>query len=179
MNTKFVRSEHLLWMIPILYGIVVYITSYTDIVMSFYEGAYFLITFPQLVTAFLVILTIPFILHWELRDRNLRDQVISWSHILLSTGIVVTILFIYSFTLPINVNWVYYTGVLPAVQKWAYYNSIAIILMKGFISLQIVYCAYAGIKLVLAIRAQKQNTQFAEDHIYYEDQEKMGTQMIA
>ncbi|MEN9598554.1 MAG: hypothetical protein RL596_865 [Bacteroidota bacterium] len=179
MNTKLVRSEHLLWMTPILYGIVVYITSYTDIVMSFYNGAYILVTFPQLITAFLVFLIIPFILHWELRDRNLRDLVISWAHILLSVGMVVAILFIYSFTLPINVKWIHYTGELPAVQKWAYYNSIAIIIMKGFISLQIIYSIYATTKLVLSIRAQKRDDLLIDEDLYFDKHEEMGTQMIA
>ncbi|MFT2612698.1 hypothetical protein, partial [Escherichia coli] len=74
--------------------------------MSFYSGAYILVTFHQLILAFLIFLILPFILQWELRDRDLRDRIISWAHILLSTGIVVAVLFIYSFTLPINVNWV-------------------------------------------------------------------------
>lgn len=78
MNSKFIRSEHLLWMIPIIYGIIVYFTSYTEIVMSFYSGAYILVTFPQLIFAFLIFLILPFILQWELRDRDLRDRIIAW-----------------------------------------------------------------------------------------------------
>jgi len=179
MNSKFIRSEHLLWMIPIIYGIIVYFTSYTEIVMSFYSGAYILVTFPQLIFAFLIFLILPFILQWELRDRDLRDRIIAWSHILLSTGIIVAVLFIYSFTLPINVNWVYYTGTLPAVQKWTYYNNMAILLIKCFLYIQVIYCTYGVAKWVLFARAQRNMDQYHEDNLYFEEREKINSQIIA
>jgi hypothetical protein len=179
MNSKFTRSEHLLWMIPIIYGVVVYFTSYTDIVMSFYAGAYILVTFPQLITGFLISLILPFILQWELRDHQLRDKIISWSHILLSIGIVVAVLFIYSFTLPININWVFNSGTLPAVQKWIYYNNMAVLLIKCFLSIQLIYCTYGVVKWVVYVRAQKDVERFNEDDLYFEQPDNMGTQMIA
>ncbi|WP_421020017.1 hypothetical protein, partial [Klebsiella pneumoniae] len=70
-------------------------------------------------------------------------------------------------------------GTLPAVQKWTYYNNMAILLIKCFLFIQVIYCTYGVAKWVLFARAQRNMDQYNQDNLYFEDQERMGSQMIA
>lgn len=156
MFDKIIRSENLLWIVPTLYGIIACITSYNDVAMIFFDNSYLLLSFPAVVGVLLVTLVIPYFIHLLLREIGDRKFVLAWAHIAISVVLSIAILFIYSYSLPINIKWRFHVGELPAYKKWLYYNLVAINIIKIFIATQSIFTAYG---LGLFIRSYFMNTK--------------------
>lgn len=166
MSEKLLRSENLLWIVPIVYGIIAYFTSYSDVAMMFFDNSYILLSFPSLVGVLLAILIVPYMTHLMLREMEERKFIIEWAHIAISIVMAVAILFIYSYSLPINIKWRYYVGELPAYKKWSYYNIVAINIIQTFIIVQILYVSYGIITLINHFYLQiRQQNNFAANNL--------------
>jgi hypothetical protein len=148
MIRKFMHAEHLLWMTPIIYGIITYFFAPTAVSMTFVLNGYLIMGFPQITTGLLLLLFLPFMLHVWLRDYNLRHFTFCWSHVFASVAMVVAILFILGHNLPVNVEWRYRGGELPAMNRWDYLNQAVKVIVQVFVLTQLVFSAYAGIVLV-------------------------------
>ncbi len=149
MTAKLSRAEHMLWIVPILYGSMAYFSSYSEVIMMYYNNVFYLLGFFSATIIFLLVLGIPFYIQSTLRKIEERNQIISYAHIALSLLNVVGILFIFSVNLPIRIDWVNSAGELSTYTRWNYYNGMAISLFQFFIIIQVVYCVY-GAKTILS-----------------------------
>lgn len=150
MTAKYTRAEHLLWIVPIIYGFMAYYSAYSEIILVRYNNVFYLYSFFDFIAIFLVFLIIPFVIQSTIRKLEIRNAIIAYAHIAFSAILVIGIMFIFSVNLPINVNWLYNTaGELSVLTKWSYYNEMCISIFKLFLALQIVYCIY-GIKVLIS-----------------------------
>ncbi len=176
MLEKLIRSENLLWIVTILYGMISYFTSYSDVAMLFFDNSYLLLSFPAVIGILLALLLVPYMTHILLREIGDRKFVIAWAHISISIIMVVSVLFIYSYSMPINIKWRFHVGELPAYKKWTYYNIFAINIIKTFIVVQTLYVSYGLATLAqhyYQINKQK-HSKYTEDNIEHQDQESDG-----
>jgi hypothetical protein len=148
MTAKLSRAEHMLWIVPILYGSMAYFSSYSEVIMMYYKNIFYLLGFFSATLIFLLCLTIPFYIQSTLRKIDERNPIIAYAHIALSLLNVVGILFIFSVNLPIKIDWVNSAGELSTFTNWNYYNEMAISLFKFFVIIQVAYCLY-GAKMIL------------------------------
>jgi hypothetical protein len=176
MLEKIIRSENLLWIVPILYGMVSYFTSYSDVAMLFFDNSYILLSFPAIVGVLLATMIVPYMTHLMLREIGDRRFVIAWAHIGISIIMVVAILFIFSYSLPINIKWRFYVGELPAFKKWSYYNIVAINIIQTFIILQTIYVGYGLVTLTYHYYQlnKQQRNYYNQGDLEMEDQEVGG-----
>ncbi len=162
MTAKYIRAEHLLWIAPIIYGLMAYYSSYSEIILVYFNYGYQLYNFFNIVVLFLAILTIPFLFQSTIRKLDTRNSVIAFAHISLSIILVVGILFIFSVNIPININWLHNTaGDLSLFTKWSYYNEMCISLFKLFVAIQTVYCIY-GSKVLISNYILNRNTSLSQ-----------------
>jgi hypothetical protein len=147
MAPEITRTEHLLWMVPVISGAMIYVTSHTEMVMVYYSGTYLLLSYFLATLIFLATLLIPFILHHFMRQTEERSFIISWAHVMLSISIIASVLFIYSRILPINTHWRYHVGELNPFKRWSYYNSMAVLFTQIYIALQLLYSVYATVMI--------------------------------
>lgn len=180
MTTKVIRAEHLLWMAPVLFICMIYISSSLDKMMVFYLGEYFMISYSFFTGFFLLALLIPYLLHIVLRRIGMRNQMISWTHILLSVFMAVAITFIFNRNLPVNINWRYHVGELGSFLTWEYYNSMGLLFVRSFLLLQILFSVYgiATVAMYYIARINQRNTE-EEDNLYEEATADYPQQMIA
>lgn len=151
MTAKLSRAEHMLWIVPILYGCMAYYSSYSEVIMMYYNNIFLLLGFFSASMIFLFVLIIPFIIQTILRKIDERNPIISYAHIAFSLSLIVGILFIFSVNLPIKIEWINSGGELSTFTKWNYYNEMAISLFKFLIIIQVAYCLY-GAKTILSHR---------------------------
>lgn len=137
------RAEHLLWIVPLFYGIVTNSTARVDSVFLYYNGVYFTFGFLLFTFFFLAVLIIPFLLHLYLRKLGERQFILSWLHVAISLLLLMAVLFIFSVNHPINTNWRYNIGELTLFSKWEYYNNMAIIIAQLFIVTQVLFSVYS------------------------------------
>lgn len=149
MTAKLTRAEHMLWIVPILYGCMAYYSSYSEVIMVYYNNVFYLLGFFSATFVFLLFLGIPFYIQSTLRKIDERNPIISYAHIAFSLVIVVGILFIFSVNIPIKIDWVNSAGELTTFTKWNYYNEMAISLFQFFIVIQVAYCLY-GAKTIIS-----------------------------
>ncbi|MBL7761510.1 MAG: hypothetical protein JNK08_12500 [Sediminibacterium sp.] len=180
MTTKVIRAEHLLWMAPVLFVCMIYISSSLDKMMVYYLGEYFMISYSFITGFFLIALLIPFLLHILLRRIGLRNQMISWMHILLSIFMAVAISFIFNKNLPVNVNWRYHVGELGSFHTWEYYNSMGLLFVRFFLLLQILFSVYGltTLGIYYITRISRHNTA-VENNSYEDSAAEYPQQMIA
>lgn len=138
------HAEHLLWMTPIVYGIITYFFSPTAVSMTFVWNGYLVLSFPQITTGLLLFLFLPFMLHVWLRDYNLRHFTFSWIHVSASIAMAVAILFILGNNMPVNIEWRYRGGELPAMKRWDYLNQAVKVIVQVFLLTQLLFSLYAG-----------------------------------
>jgi len=179
MTTKVIRAEHLLWMAPVLFVFMIYISSSLDRMMVFYLGEYFMISYSFITGFFLIALLIPFLLHIVLRRKSMRNQVVSWAHILLSIFLAATVTFIFNKNLPVNVNWRYHVGELVSFQTWDYYNSLGLFFVRLFVILQILFSVYGITTIVMYYLARINHHNTDQEHDLYEEAADYPQQMIA
>lgn len=146
-TTANVRGEHVLWLTPMVYAWLASYTAPVDSVMFFLNNTYYLLSFMTSAMLFLLLIAVPYILHKRFRENKSRSIVISWMHILSSFFIMVAILMIYTYTPPISREWRYYPILRPGFERWRNLNSMAIILFKVFVLIQVVYTIYGLNKL--------------------------------
>lgn len=158
------RAEHLLWIVPLFYGIVTNITAHVDGVFMYYNGLYFTLGFFLVTFFFLAILTIPFLLHLYLRKLGERQFILSWLHVVISIFMIMAVLFIFSINLPINPNWRYHIGELSQYSKWLYYNDMAIIITQLFIGVQVLFSVYSITNIIQYYLAQNKKNQYNEEY---------------
>jgi len=150
MTAKLTRAEHMLWIVPIIYGLIAHYSAYSEIILAYYNNLFYLYNFFNIVVIFLLILIIPFLIHIGIRKFEIRNTIIAIAHITISLTIIIGITFIFSVNLPINTDWLYYnSGELSTFTKWNYYNEMCITLFKTFIGVQVVYCIY-GTKVLIS-----------------------------
>ncbi len=153
-----VRGEHLLWLSPILYIWVAYITAPIQTVVVFYDGIYYILSYFTTAVILLSLIGGPYYLHKYFRKNKTRSIVVSWLHILPSVIIMFTILLIYTYTPPIDREWRYYPLLRPNFARWRLFNDIAIILFVTLILIQVTYMIYAFGKLFQQKRSGFQRT---------------------
>lgn len=180
MTAKIARAENLLWIVPILYGLISYFTAYSEVAMMYFDDAYFILSFPSVIGIIILILILPFLVHLTLRDINERNFFIAWTHVALTVTMVVALLFIYSYSLPINIKWRFYVGELPAYKKWMYYNTVAINIIQTFIYVQSIYVCY-GVTLIVRhqLMQRRQDQYDYESETYEESADAVVSHMIA
>ncbi|MDD2793514.1 MAG: hypothetical protein PHD73_10060 [Sediminibacterium sp.] len=180
MTTKVIRAEHLLWMAPVLFICMIYISSSLDRMMVFYLGEYFMISYSFITGFFLIALLIPFLLHIVLRKTGMRNLMISWAHILLSVFMAATVTFIFNKNLPINVNWRYHVGELGSFQTWEYYNSLGLQFVRLFLILQALFSVYGITTIAMYYMARiSQRNEEIQDSMYEDAAADYPQQMIA
>ncbi len=149
MTAKYTRAEHLLWIVPIIYGFIAHYSAYSEIILVRYKNVFHLFSFFNLIAIFLIIMIIPYLIHSAIRKLDIGNNIIAFAHIALSLSLLIGITFIYSVNLPININWYHNnTGELSLYTKWNYYNEMCISLVKVFIIVQLVFSAY-GTRLLV------------------------------
>lgn len=158
------RAEHLLWIVPLFYGIVTNITAHVDGVFMYYNGIYFTFGFFLVTFFFLAILVIPFLLHLYLRKLGERQFILSWLHVAISIFMIMAVLFIFSINLPINPDWRYHIGELSQYSKWAYYNDMAIIITQVFIGIQLLFSVYSIANIIQFFLAQNKKRQNDDEY---------------
>jgi hypothetical protein len=149
MTAKLTRAEHMLWIVPILYGCMAYFSSYSEVIMMYYNNMFYLFGFFSATLIFLLCSSVPFYIHSILRKIDERNPIIAYAHIALTLVNVVGILFIFSVNLPIKIEWLNSGGELTTFTNWNYYNEMAISLFKLFIIIQLIYSIY-GAKILLS-----------------------------
>lgn len=169
MTTRLIRAENLLWAVPILFGLLANYAAYSDVALLYIDDSYYILNFPTIIGICLMVMLIPFMMHSVLRDLGQRSFFASWAHVFFSCLLVSTILFIYTYALPINLKWRYYVGELPAYRKWNYYNSLALGIFQLLIYLQAAYLVYGVAVLVRhrveQKRLEKQHYDYIIDHL--------------
>lgn len=176
MTTKLIRAENLLWAVPILFGILANYAAYSDVALLYIDHSYYIFNFPTIIGISLMIMLIPFMMHAVLRDLGQRSFFASWAHVFFSCLLIATILFIYTYALPINLKWRYYVGELPAFRKWNNYNTLALGLFQLLIYLQAAYLLYGVTVLVRQRLDQKRLIKEPYEYITeYSDQDNPNT----
>jgi hypothetical protein len=182
MTIKLSRAEHLLWIVPIIYGLVANYTATTAETMTFLSGTYVILSFMDIVLIFLILLTPSYLMHLILRNYEKRDFFIAWLHVILSVSAIVFILLIFSYNLPINISWRYRPGILPALQRWDYRNAIIIASFKVFVIVQMAFLGYCGVTLFrhrFMKSSLSETDSFDEEETFLEEPEGAVRQMIA
>lgn len=150
MTAKYTRAEHLLWIVPIIYGFIAHSSAYSETILVQYKNVFHLFSFFNLTVIFLILLIAPYLIHAAIRKLEIGNNIIAFAHIALSLTLLMGITFIYSVNMPININWFRdNTGELSLYTKWNYYNEMCISLFKIFIVVQLIFCAY-GTRLLFA-----------------------------
>jgi len=149
MTAKYTRAEHLLWIVPIIHGLIAHYSTYSEIILVYYNNAFILFSFFNITAIFLSFLIVPFLIQSVIRKLDLRNTIIAISHIVLSLTLLIGITFIFSVNPSINIDWQSdYNGELSTFIKWSYYNEMCITLFNIFIGLQFVYCIYGSKVLI-------------------------------
>jgi hypothetical protein len=169
MTTRLIRAENLLWAVPILFGLLANYAAYSDVAMLYVEDNYYIVNFPTIIGICLMVMLIPFMMHSVLRDLGQRSFFASWAHVFFSCLLMATILFIYTYALPINLKWKYYIGELPAYKKWSYYNTLALGIFQLLVYIQVAYLVYGVAALVRhrfeQKRLEKEHYDYIIDHL--------------
>ncbi|TXT31627.1 MAG: hypothetical protein FD136_1462 [Chitinophagaceae bacterium] len=176
------RAEHLLWIVPLLYGIVTNNSAHVDSVFMYYNGVYFTFGFLMVTFFFLVVLIIPFLLHLYLRKLGERQFILSWLHVAISLLLIMAVLFIFSVNLPINTGWRYHIGELTQFSKWEYYNNMAVIITQIFIAIQILFSVYSVGSIIQfhIAKFQERKAVYEYDNTGYDEStDAMAQQMTA
>ncbi|HJV20782.1 MAG TPA: hypothetical protein VJ552_12940 [Sediminibacterium sp.] len=183
MTTKIIRAEHLLWMAPVLFVFIIYLSSAVDSMMVFYLGEYFMISYSLITLFFLAVLLVPYLLHILLRRIGARNLVISWLHILLSFLMAASVVFIFNKNLPININWRYHVGELGSFGQWNYYNSLGLLITRLFIAIQLLFSLYGLGSVALhygsAIRNRNRDASDGRENDYEVSEADFSQQMTA
>lgn len=143
-----VRGEHMLWLTPVLYIWVSGITQPTQIILVLNEGSFYVFNALTTLITFLSAIGIPYYLHKHFRETNTRNIAISWLHILTSATLILAILLIYTYTAPIDRDWINYPLLRPRFNRWQFMNDVAIVLFAVFILIQAIYIVYGLSKLI-------------------------------
>ncbi len=106
MTAKYTRAEHLLWLVPIIYGLLAQYSAYSEVIMVYYNNAFHLYNYFNSTVIFLLILIVPFLIQSASRKLQIRNNIIAFAHIAISLSLLIGILFIVSVNLPININWI-------------------------------------------------------------------------
>lgn|GEM_PF-2565439 len=150
MTAKLSRAEHMLWIVPIIYGLIAHYSAYSEIILAYHNNVFYLYNYFNIVMIFLLILIIPFLIQSAIRKLEIRNTIIAFAHIAFTLILLIGIMFIFSVNFPIKIDWLYYnSGELSTFTKWNYYNQMCITLFKTFIGVQLVYCIY-GTKVLIA-----------------------------
>ncbi len=158
MTAKLSRAEHMLWIVPIIYGLIAHYSAYSEIILAYYNNVFHIFNFYNIVILFLLILIIPFLIQSAIRKLEIRNTIISFAHIAISLTLLIGIMFIFSVNLPIKIDWVYYySGELSTITKWNYFNQMCVTLFRIFIGVQLVYCIY-GSKILIANKIHTKKT---------------------
>ena len=155
MTARLIRAENLLWAVPILFGLLANYAAYSDVALLYIDENYYML--------------IPFMMHSVLRDLGQRSFFASWAHVFFSCLLIATILFIYTYALPINIKWRYYVGELPAYKKWSYYNTLALGIFQLLVYIQAAYLIY-GVGVLVKHRVdqkrlEREHYDYIIDHL--------------
>jgi hypothetical protein len=169
MTARLIRAENLLWAVPILFGLLANYAAYSDVALVYLDDNYYILTFPTLIGISLLVMLIPFMMHSVLRDLGQRSFFASWAHVFFSCLLIATILFIYTYALPINIKWRYYMGELPAYKKWSYYNTLALGIFQLLVYIQAAYLIY-GVSVLVKHRVdqkrlEREHYDYIIDHL--------------
>jgi quinol-cytochrome oxidoreductase complex cytochrome b subunit len=125
------------------------------------DDSYYLFNFFTTMLIFLCIVLLPYYLHTHLRKNNIRNIVISWLHILISSVLILAILSILTYIPPINRNWRYSPVQSPHFSNWILFNDIALVLFGILLFIQIVYLIYGFSK----IRKHKEQIKYNQPEV--------------
>jgi hypothetical protein len=148
LTPKNVCGEHLLWLTPILFIWIANITAPVQTILVFKDGEYYQFGYLTTLVIFLSVIAAPYYFHKQFRTNQTRSIVISWMHILTSVIIMLTILIIYTYTPPIDKEWMYYPILRPNFARWRLFNDISIFLFVTLVIVQITYLIYGLGKLM-------------------------------
>lgn len=156
-----VRGEHLLWLTPILYIWVAGIIQPNQNIVVLNDGSFYVFSFLTTMIVFLTAIAIPYLLHKHFREKKSRSIVISWLHILSSVSLILAILLIYTYTAPIDRDWVNYPLLRPSFNRWHFMNDVAIVLFAIFLFIQGIFIVYGLSKLMLQKLSASQSNDLA------------------
>jgi hypothetical protein len=143
-----VRGEHLLWLTPILYIWVAGFTQPIQSIIVLNDGSFYVFSFLTTLVIFLTSIAIPYFLHKHFRETKNRSIIVSWLHILSSTSLILAILLIYTYSAPIDRDWMNYPLLRPNFNRWHFMNDVAIVLFASFLVIQGMYIVYGVSKLI-------------------------------
>ena len=152
-----VRGEHMLWLTPILYIWVSSITQPIQSIIVLNDGSFYVFSFLTTLIIFLSAIAIPYLLHKHFRETKSRSIIISWLHILSSAALILAILMIYTYSAPIDRDWMNYPLLRPSFNRWHLMNDIAIVLFAIFIFIQGIFIVYGFTKLIQQKLSNSQN----------------------
>jgi len=159
-----VRGEHMLWLTPVIYIWATGITQSTQTFVVLQDGSFHIFNFFTTLIIFLAAIAIPYLLHKHFRETNSRSIVISWLHILASSGLTLAILLIYTYAAPIDRDWLSYPLLRPNFYRWQFLNDVAIVLFQIFLFIQAAYIVYGLSK----IAQQKMKGAYRQDLELYD-----------
>jgi hypothetical protein len=183
MTARLIRAENLLWAVPILFGLIANYAAYSDVAMLYIDDNYYILNFPALIGICLLVILIPFLMHSVLRDLGQRSFFASWAHVFFTCLLIATILFIYTYALPINLKWRYHVGELPAFKKWDYYNTMALGIFQLLIYIQAAYLVY-GVGVLARHRLEQKRMErehydYVLDHLDPNNANNLSGNMVA
>lgn len=143
-----VRGEHLLWLTPILYIWVAGFTQPIQSIIVLNDGSFYVFSFLTTLVIFLTAIAIPYLLHKHFRETKSRSIIVSWLHILSSASLILAILMIYTYSAPIDRDWMNYPLLRPNFNRWHFMNDVAIVLFAIFILIQGIFMVYGFSKLI-------------------------------
>jgi hypothetical protein len=162
LNTDTVRGEHILWLTPMVYTWLASFTAPVQMILFFVDNTYYVLSFLTSAILFIILISVPYLLHKHFRENETRSIIISWIHILSSVFLMVGILMIYTYTPPINREWRYYPIMTPNFDRWRNMNQMAINLFQLFVGIQIIFSVYGLIKLFYQRKNQQSKLQELE-----------------
>jgi hypothetical protein len=146
-STHHVRGEHLLWLTPILY---IWLTSINAPIQTFIvlnDGEFYLFNFFSALIIFLLIVALPFYIHFYLRQHQNRSIVISWLHLAPTLLLILAIISIYAYAPPIEISWRSSPLTNPNFSQWQNYNDVAIALFEVLLFIQVIFLIYGLVKI--------------------------------
>lgn len=152
LTTHNARGEHILWMSPMVYTWLATYTSPIQMVVFYANNKYYLLSYLSTTFLFILIMAVPYLLHKHFRENETRNIVVSWLHIISSVTIMIAILMIYTYTPPINRDWMHEPIVAPGLARWRFFNDFAFVLLQSFIFIQVLFTGYGVRKLFLQSR---------------------------
>jgi hypothetical protein len=116
-------------------------------IVIFNDGYFYIFSYLTSVLILLSIIAFPYFLHKHFRENNTRSVVISWIHILATVTIMITLLIIFTYTPPTDIEYQSYPLIRPNYARWRFFNDIAILLFLSLVLVQITYLIYGVGKL--------------------------------